>query len=40
MDAASVALDHVCAIQQVNKEELITRLKMYRQFSRFNLATR
>lgn len=40
MDAASVALDHVCAIQQVNKEELITRLKMYRQFSRFNLAAK
>lgn len=40
MDATSVALDHICAIQQVSREELIFRLKTYRQFSRFNLAAK
>lgn len=40
MDTTSVALDHICAIQQVSREELIFRLKTYRQFSRFNLAAK
>ena len=40
MDCSIGCAGSCLCIQQVNKEELVTRLKMYRQFSRFNLAAR